>query len=127
MNPTTFDDTGLIGSGTTAVAQESKRRRYGEAFRREALRIWRTSGRSAESVAKELEISVPTLYYWAKDRRIISDEAAAPGDDLNDLRSENERLRSEVERLRRQKQILRRALGIMAENLKNPYEAVTAT
>jgi chaperonin cofactor prefoldin len=46
---------------------------------------------------------------------------------LNDLRSENERLRSEVERLRRQKQILRRALGIMAENLKNPYEAVTAT
>lgn len=127
MNPTTFDDTGLIGSGTTAVAQESKRRRYDEAFRREALRIWRTSGRSAESVAKELDISVQTLYYWAKDRRTGPDDTILGPDDLGALRNENERLRGEVERLKRQKQILRRALGIMAENLKNPYETAMVT
>jgi transposase len=124
LNPSTLDDTGLLGSGTTVLAPEPRRRRYDEAFRREALHIWRTSGRSAESVAKELDISVPTLYYWAKDRRSDSSDEAPPANSIAALRAENEQLRAEVEKLLRQKQILRRALGIMSENLKTSAEAL---
>jgi transposase len=124
LNSTPLEDTGLLESGITVLTQEPRRRRYDEAFRRQALRIWRSSGRSAESVAKELAVSVPTLYYWAKDRKPGAEEAETPSDDIAALRSENERLRAENGKLQRQKQILRRALGIMSENLKTPAEAL---
>jgi transposase-like protein len=69
-------------------------------------------------VAKELGVSVPTLYYWAKVRQaeVISESPAT--ESLAALKAENESLRSENEKLQRQKQILRRALEIMSENPK---------
>lgn len=127
LNSTSLDDTGLLESRTAESTQEPtqefRRSRYDEAFRREALRIWKTSGRSAESVARELAVNVRTLYYWAQDRRCDTD-AESSTDDVAALRAENERLRAENEKLQRQKQVLRRALGIMSENSRTAAEAV---
>ena len=123
MNQLPFDDAGQLGSGAEAATVENRRRRYDETFRREALRIWRSTGRSAESVARDLDISVTTLYYWAKDKRSASGETA-PDQSVASLKAENELLHAEVERLEREKQILRRALGIMSENLKPAPETL---
>ena len=49
--------------------------RYTEEYKKEALQLWRASGRSAAKVAAELEIRAPLLYRWAQLER--QPEAAA--------------------------------------------------
>ena len=44
-------------------------RRYDEAFKREAVRLWQSSGRSAETVARELGLSQPS---WWTQRRALA-------------------------------------------------------
>ena len=39
--------------------------RYTEEYKKEALELWRASGRSAAKVAAELGIRAPLLYRWA--------------------------------------------------------------
>src|SRR5258707_1215995 len=43
--------------------------RYTEECRKEALELWRASGRSAAKVAAELGIRAPLLYRWARPKR----------------------------------------------------------
>lgn len=38
---------------------------YAEEYNREALELWRASGRSAAKVAEDLGIRAPLLYRWA--------------------------------------------------------------
>ena len=42
---------------------------YTEEYKREALQLWRSSGRSAAKVAAELGIRAPLLYRWAQLER----------------------------------------------------------
>ena len=42
--------------------------RYTEEYKKEALELWRASGRSAAKVAAELGIRAPLLYRWARPR-----------------------------------------------------------
>ena len=49
--------------------------RYTEEYKKEALQLWRASGRSAAKVAAELGIRAPLLYRWAQLER--RPEAAA--------------------------------------------------
>src|SRR5258708_12184907 len=42
--------------------------RYTEEYKKEALELWRNSGRSAAKVAAELGIRAPLLYRWARPR-----------------------------------------------------------
>ena len=46
-----------------------RRIRYDEAFKAEAVRLWKTSNRAARIVAKELGISAATLYTWGREAR----------------------------------------------------------
>jgi transposase-like protein len=41
-------------------------RQFDEAFKQEAVRLWRTIGRSAEAAAQKLRISVFNLYKWGR-------------------------------------------------------------
>jgi transposase-like protein len=43
--------------------------RYTEEYKKEALELWRASGRSAAKVAAELGIRPPLLYRWAQLER----------------------------------------------------------
>ena len=43
--------------------------RKDDAFKREAIRLWKSSGRSAETTARELGISVFQLYDWNRARQ----------------------------------------------------------
>src|SRR5213082_1969016 len=46
--------------------------RYTEEYKKEALELWRASGRSAAKVAAELGIRPPLLYHWAQAERVGS-------------------------------------------------------
>lgn len=93
---------------------------YDEAFRREAIRLWKSSGRSAELTARELGLSVFQLYEW---NRGAAERRAAAAPPLLEVKSKSkEALEEEVTRLQRelarvtdQRDILKKAAGILSE------------
>ena len=99
---------------------EATPRRYDEAFRREAIRLWKTSGKSAEVTARELGISVFQLYDWHRGTGSRRAAAASPSSDLKTeskemLHDEVLRLRRELMRVTEQRDILKKAAGILSE------------
>lgn len=97
--------------------QEGKKApRHDEAFRQQAVRMWKQSGRSAEVTARELGISVFQLYDWNRTGQPARAAGpAAPSETKEGLQAENERLRQELARITEQRDILKKAAGILSE------------
>ena|SRR5476649_351176 len=99
---------------------EATPQRYDEAFRREAIRLWKSSGKSAEVTARELGISVFQLYDWNRGhgRSRAADSARVPDLKLESkqaLQDEVARLKRELARVTDQRDILKKAAGILSE------------
>ena len=70
--------------------------RYTEEYKKEALELWRASGRSAAKVAAELGIRAPLLYRWARPKRQanLSGNESKSGRSVEELEAEIRRLRT---------------------------------
>lgn len=78
---------------------KANRRKFSKAFKREAVELFRTSGKSLSQVARELSIGSSVLGAWvaaieAEEKSGLSPEEA---EELKRLRKENARLQMEVE------------------------------
>ena len=93
------------------------RARYTEEYKREALELWRASGRSAAKVAAELGIRPPLLYRWAHLERgpKASTNESKPNRSIAELEGEIRRLRAENAKLLEQREVLKKSLGILSE------------
>ena len=90
--------------------------RYTEEYKKEALELWRASGRSAAKVAAELWIRAPLLYRWAHlEREPNSKSDPKPGRSVAELEAEIRRLRAENAKLLEQREVLKKSLGILSE------------
>jgi transposase len=91
-------------------------RRYDEAFKREVIRLWKSSGRSAEATARDLGISVFQLYDWSRTGQPARAAGVAVlSESKESLQAENERLRTELAWITEQRDILKKAAGILSE------------
>jgi transposase len=90
---------------------------YSKQYKREALELWRASGRSAAQVAAELGIRPPLLYRWARAQRGPGSSELAPQTrrSLEALEAENRQLRHENTKLLEQREVLKKSLGILSE------------
>jgi transposase len=89
---------------------ETRRRQYTDAFKSEAVRLTRKSGRS---VAQELGISDNVLYRWMNEQR----HAESQGSTRQAVRAGQEeltRLKRENETLRKERDFVRRAAAFFA-------------
>ena len=90
---------------------------YSEEYKREALQLWRASGRSAAKVAAELGIRAPLLYRWAQLEREpnASKSESNSSRSIPELEAEIRRLRAENAKLLEQREVLKKTLGILSE------------
>ena len=95
---------------------------FSQEYIREALDLWRKSGRSATAVAAQLGIRRPLLYRWsAAQRRTTGSKSESPtlpvpgSRSVAELEAEIRRLRDENEKLLEQREILKKSLGIFSE------------
>ncbi len=88
-----------------------ERRVFTEEFKREAVRLIETSGRTISQVADELGGGLSTLTRWKRIYR-EADLLAGPHEDVN---KELARLRNENEILRQAREILKRAATFFAK------------
>jgi len=90
---------------------------YSEEYKREALQLWRASGRSAAKVAAELGIRAPLLYRWAHLEREpnVSKSESKSSRSIPELEAEIRRLRAENAKLLEQREVLKKSLGILSE------------
>lgn len=89
---------------------------YSEEFKQEAVRRSYTSGKSVRAVAKELDLSVNTLYEWRRlhRRKKLSAAGSTPAQ-LTGSEEELQRLRRENELLRQERDILKKAIGYFTQ------------
>jgi len=88
-----------------------ERRTFTEEFKREAVRLTETSGRTIGQVADDLGIGLSTLTRW-KRRYRETDLLSGPHEDTA---KELARLRKENELLRQEREILKRAATFFAK------------
>ncbi len=87
------------------------RRKFTDEFKAETVKLIRQSGRTAGSVARELDLTETAVRSWVKRA-----EVAGAVDTLSpDERAELRRLRKENQELRMEKEILRKATAFFAK------------
>ena len=90
----------------------SKGKRPTPEFRREAVRLALTSGRTRRDIADDLGIGLSTLTRWVRQDR----DADEPLEDEPDLRAELKRLRRENAVLKQERDILKKAAAFFAKD-----------
>lgn len=90
------------------------RRAFTLEFKREAVALLESSGRSQMQVAAELGIQPSMLRKWCA---MLKGPSSLPGATAlpADLAAENARLKRELERVKMERDVLKRAIGIFAE------------
>ncbi len=99
---------------------KTTKRRFTDEFKREAVALWETSGRTQAGVARDLGIMPTMLQRWQRGLGVNSRKPAAqPPTSIMaspaDQASEIARLRRELDRTRMQRDILKNAVGSFAE------------
>lgn len=103
----------------TEAATKSRRQRYDQNFKRQAVELWLSGGKSASALAAELGISAQALKMWKKQLALVPPSADAPT--FAQLQEENRRLRRELIGAHRRCDILKKTLGILSEPSENAF------
>lgn len=87
---------------------------HNEAFRREAVQLLETSGKTVSELARELGINEKSLYRWRKEYGTTENSPAQSQADARD--DEIKRLRRELEITRQERDILKKAIAIFSRS-----------
>jgi transposase len=95
------------------MANRRQRRDFAEAFKAQAVRLVRESGKTVSAVARELDLTESALRQWVRD---AEREARRTGALSSGERKELEQLRREVQTLRMERDILKKAAAFFAKD-----------
>lgn len=96
----------------------TKRTRYTEEFKRQAVELLETRDRPATDLARELGVRQNQLYKWREEIKRKGDAAfSGSGRPSKDQMSEVSRLKQENKRLKEELEILKKAAAYFAKEL----------
>jgi transposase len=98
-----------IKAASPSVPALKPRRKFDPAFKRDAVALWLSSGKSAREIGAELGITERHLHTWRKKH------APPTPTQRGEMESELLALRRENALLRQQRDILKKTLGILSE------------
>lgn len=91
-----------------------ERRKFTEEFKREAIQLMETSGKSIAEIARDLGINDNNLYRW---RGLYGNQSQAnTNGSVGEMEAELKRLQREVEVLRQERDILKKAMSIVSRS-----------
>ena len=93
------------------------RRKFSSEFKQEAVRLMKTSGKSAAVIARELGIPRNRIYKWATDVDASGDKAFAGTGRAKQAQDELSLLQRENARLREENELLKKAAAYFAREL----------
>ena len=96
-----------------------KRRIYSEEFRKEALRLRESSGKSVTEIERELGITAGLLYKWQVryGQATIEREASQAKPTVQTLEAEIRRLKRDNAILQQEREILKKAVKLFSQEL----------
>jgi transposase len=96
----------------------SRPSKYPEQFRRDAVELVRSSGRTLRDVGRELGVNHETLRNWVNAAKRAEQTGSGGGELVSaDEREELRRLRKKVAELELEKEILRKAAAYFAKEM----------
>ena len=97
---------------------EKKYRTYTDEFKREALGLLKSSGKSAQQLERELGITPGMLLKWQNRYQVVSHEqgeASLEPSDLEAAKREIRRLQRELEGVAEEREILKKVVSIFSK------------
>ncbi len=92
-------------------------RTYTDEFKREALELLKSSGKSAGQLERELGITTGMLLKWRDRYQVVTGEKAAPRlepSDLEAAKREIQRLERELKEMAEEREILKKVVSIFS-------------
>lgn len=91
-----------------------ERKKYTEEFKREAVRLMESSGKTIAEIARDLGINDNNLYRW---RELYGSQSSGKAkDSVEEMAAELKRLQRENEVLRQERDILKKAMSIVSRS-----------
>ena len=88
--------------------------KYTSEFKREAVKLAQSSGKSLMTIAKEFGVNYKTLTNWTRQSMNIPPKPAKSNHHYQDLVTENTKLKRELKRTQQERDILKKAAAYFA-------------
>lgn len=95
-----------------------KYRKYSDEFKKEAVRLLKSTGKPKTSIEQELGITHGLLGRWQKQFHINDETDELELSEVEQLKAEVRRLKPEAEILRQERDILKKTVSIFSQDPK---------
>lgn len=92
--------------------------KYTEEFKLEALRLWKSSGKTKAQIERDLGLSHGCIRKWELKYTVKEGSQELELSELEQLRRENLRLKKEVKVLEQEREILKKTVSIFSQDLR---------
>lgn len=96
----------------------SKRKRYSEAFKRDAIRLQETSGKSVGEIERELGLSHNLLRQWKKRYQVNEVTQELERSEVEQLQAELRQAQRELAIVRQERDILKKTIRIFSQEVR---------
>lgn len=90
------------------------KKQYSEEFKRDALRLHETSGKSISEIERELGLSHNLLRQWKKRYQVDESGTGVERSEVEQLKAELRQAQRELEIARQERDILKKAISIFS-------------
>lgn len=92
------------------------KKNYSEEFKRDAIRLQETSGKSVGEIERELGLSHNLLRQWKKRYEVNAETNELERSELEQLRAELRQTKRELEIARQERDILKKTISIFSKD-----------